>query len=66
MELAAHIIGLRCPHVDHSGDWASLSEISDTGCLLVRPDHHICWRVADLPYHPETALTAALRKILAR
>nr|WP_245941514.1 hypothetical protein [Cereibacter changlensis] len=29
--------GPRQPHVDHSGEWARLSEIGDDGCLLVRP-----------------------------
>ncbi|MFN4156244.1 MAG: FAD-dependent monooxygenase [Paracoccaceae bacterium] len=34
IELAVQLIGPRQAHVDHSGEWARLSEIQDSGCLL--------------------------------
>lgn len=66
IDLHCHIIGPRQPFVDHVGDWARASEITDTGCLLVRPDHHVAWRVEDMVDDPEVELTRVLNSILAR
>lgn len=66
IDIACHVIGPRQAHVDHSGDWARLSEIGDSGCLLVRPDHHVAWRRAALSGDPQAELGAALRAVLAR
>ena len=66
LEIAAHVIGPRQPHVDHVGDWARASEISDTGCLLIRPDQHVGWRAADMTSDPEGELRRVLKTILAR
>ena len=66
LEIVAHVIGPRQPHVDHVGDWARASEISDTGCLLIRPDQHVGWRAADMTSDPEGELRLVLKTILAR
>lgn len=66
IDLAVHVIGPRQPHADHSGDWARLSEITDSGCLLVRPDQHVAWRAVTLSEAPEADLTRVLRSILDR
>ena len=66
LEIVAHVIGPRQPHVDHVGDWARASEISDTGCLLIRPDQHVGWRAADMTSDPEGELRRVLKTILAR
>jgi len=29
---------------DPYGDWARLSEVADSGCVLIRPDGHVAWR----------------------
>lgn len=65
LDLLARLIGPRQAYVDHSGDWARLSEISDSGCLLVRPDHHVAWRAQDLQAAPQTDLLRVMRQILA-
>ncbi|EKE45659.1 FAD binding domain protein [Oceaniovalibus guishaninsula JLT2003] len=65
IEIAAHVIGPRRPHVDHTGNWAALREVSDSGCLLVRPDHHVAWRRHAMTDDPEGDLTAAMKTILA-
>ena len=36
-------------HVHLYGDWAALRKISDTGCLLGRPDNHVAFRGASAP-----------------
>jgi 2,4-dichlorophenol 6-monooxygenase len=64
MPITAHLIGPRRKITDHNGDWARASEISDSGCLLVRPDHHVAWRVADMTDDPVADLRRVLRAIL--
>ncbi|MCM2389675.1 FAD-dependent monooxygenase [Streptomyces albipurpureus] len=66
IDLPAHSVGARCAYDDVYGDWADLREITDHGCLLIRPDRHIAWRSHDLPADPEQALREALDRILAR
>jgi 2,4-dichlorophenol 6-monooxygenase len=66
LEIGTHVIGPRQTHIDHSGDWARASEIRDSGCLLVRPDHHVSWRAETLSAAPKADLLRVLRAILAR
>ena len=66
IEIVAHVIGPRRPYVDHSGDWARVSEVTDSGCILVRPDHHVAWRAEALAASPAGELRRVLRAILAR
>jgi len=57
-------IGPRCAVEDHGGDWARAREITDAGCLLVRPDHHVAWRSATLSADPKADLSRVLNAIL--
>ena len=66
LPIRTHVIGPRQPIVDHTGDWARASEISDTGCLLVRPDQHIAWRMEEIADDPEAELRRALTAVLSR
>ena len=66
IEIVKHVIGPRRTFADHSGDWARVKEVRDNGCLLVRPDHHVCWRSAVLSAGPKADLLRVLRQILAR
>ncbi|MEL7106480.1 MAG: FAD-dependent monooxygenase [Pseudomonadota bacterium] len=66
LDIAAHVIGPRQAFVDHVGDWARVSEIGDTGCVLVRPDQHVCWRAAEMVVDPAADLARVLTDILAR
>lgn len=34
-------------YVDSLGQWREVSEISDAGAVLVRPDNHVAWRSVD-------------------
>jgi len=43
----ASIGGPKCDAQDVYGRWAGLAGISESGCLLVRPDRHIAWRQQD-------------------
>ena len=66
IEIQTHIIGPRQETVDHSGDWSRVSEISDTGCILVRPDHHVAWRAFESVNDPSSVLLGVFQRILAR
>jgi 2,4-dichlorophenol 6-monooxygenase len=64
--LPGYAIGYRCEYDDVLGDWTRLRETGDRGCVLVRPDHHVAFRSADLPDDPYQALRVALARALAR
>jgi 2,4-dichlorophenol 6-monooxygenase len=66
IDLSTHVIGPRQTFIDHSGDWARASEIHDSGCLIVRPDHHVCWRAENLTASPKSDLLRVMRAILSR
>jgi 2,4-dichlorophenol 6-monooxygenase len=51
---------------DLYGDWARLREITDTGCLVVRPDAHIAFRSHALADDPTSTLTDAFQALLNR
>ena len=59
-------IGFGLDYLDVTGRWQTLREISDGGCLLVRPDKFIAWRSMDMPADPQHALAEVLGHILAR
>ena len=54
--------GIRDPY----GDWDRVREISDDGCVLVRPDRHVAWRSLTSQPDPTAALTKVMRTILSR
>ncbi len=62
--VATRVIGPRRDYEDHTGDWAGAREIADSGCLLVRPDHHVAWRAPVLTADPGADLARALNTTL--
>ncbi|NKB29056.1 MAG: 2,4-dichlorophenol 6-monooxygenase [Rhodobacteraceae bacterium] len=62
IEIRAHMIGPRQEYVDHTGDWARIREIGDTGCLLVRPDQHVCWRSEKMIDDPALKMQRVLKR----
>lgn len=66
MTLRTHVIGPRQAIADQTGDWARASEIADSGCLLVRPDQHVCWRSARMTADPAADLARVLTHILGQ
>jgi 2,4-dichlorophenol 6-monooxygenase len=64
IKVATRVIGPRRDFEDHTGDWARAREIGDSGCLLVRPDHHVAFRAMKASAHAEKDLTSAFNKIL--
>ncbi len=64
LNIVAHVIGPRREFEDHVGDWARVREIDDSGCLLVRPDHHVGWRAAQASASAYHDLSKAFEQIL--
>ena len=60
------LIGPRQGLRDPGGDWARTREVSDAGAILVRPDHHVAWRAAEMPRDARAALGEALDVVLSR
>lgn len=50
---------------DLCGEWDEVREVTESGCLLVRPDGHIGWRAAEAAADAEQA-TEQLRNVLGR
>lgn len=66
LDLLVVTIGPGCDFEDPFGDWAGISEVSDAGCVLVRPDQFVAWRSKECAVDTGKALGTALRTILAR
>ncbi|WP_299417341.1 FAD-dependent monooxygenase [uncultured Sulfitobacter sp.] len=66
IKLHAHVIGPRQQYVDHTGDWARANEISDAGCVITRPDQHVCWRTDGAADDPVAELTRVMSAILSK
>ncbi len=64
MDIKVRVIGPRRDYEDHAGDWASAREVHDSGCILVRPDHHVAWRAMKASADAESELSTALLNIL--
>jgi len=62
----ASIGGPKCDAQDVYGRWADLAGISESGCLLVRPDRHIAWRQQDSAAASAQALEQVMRRVLDR
>jgi 2,4-dichlorophenol 6-monooxygenase len=64
IKVNTRVIGPRRDLEDHTGDWARAREIGDSGCLLVRPDHHVAFRAMKASAQAEKDLTSAFNSIL--
>ncbi|MEU9449111.1 FAD-dependent monooxygenase [Streptomyces sp. NPDC048277] len=66
LDIVTVVIGPGQEYEDPYGDWARLSEVSDSGALLVRPDGYVAFRHQAAVPNAEELLTRALRRILGR
>jgi 2,4-dichlorophenol 6-monooxygenase len=64
VEVRALQVGPGCEVIDTFGDWAMQSEVSDSGCVLVRPDGYVGWRAHMLSSEPTAELTRVMKSIL--
>jgi 2,4-dichlorophenol 6-monooxygenase len=64
--IEAVTIGLGQTNNDVYGTWMKRREISDRGCLLVRPDRVVAWRSHDMAADPTGELDTSLRRVIGR
>jgi 2,4-dichlorophenol 6-monooxygenase len=64
VEIECRVIGPNQEFEDHAGDWAYVREIEDSGVVLVRPDHHVCWRVYKFSLDASSQLRSVMASIL--
>ena len=64
VNIATRVIGPRREYEDYTGDWATAREIDDSGCLIVRPDHHVGWRAFTASGTPRQDLSRAFKTLL--
>jgi 2,4-dichlorophenol 6-monooxygenase len=63
-EIACFVIGPGQAHLDVYDDWARAREVSESGCVLVRPDMHVAWRSHAAPADCAAALEDAVGRVL--
>lgn len=66
LPLQAFVIGPGRDAVDLFGDWAAMREVGETGCVLVRPDHHVAFRARAVAADAQRRLEEALLRVLGR
>ena len=64
--VVTHTIGFRCDFIDCYDDWFNVRGVTETGAVLVRPDHFIAWRCQSLVSDPAAKLRQVLEKILGK
>lgn len=62
--MAAYVIGPGRDASDTYGDWARLSEVHDSGCVLVRPDGIVAWRAQSATGAEHDELAGVMARIL--
>ncbi|MGK5533867.1 FAD-dependent monooxygenase, partial [Streptomyces sp. URMC 129] len=66
VEIDVHLIGGRDGILDLYGEWAARREVSEDGCVLVRPDRRVAWRAHRIRPAAADELTDALRQVLGQ
>ncbi|EMC98772.1 hypothetical protein BAUCODRAFT_103240 [Baudoinia panamericana UAMH 10762] len=64
--IAAHQIGFRREYEDRYLEWARLRGISESGCVLVRPDYFIAWRCVKWERDGYERLLKVMKSVLSR
>jgi 2,4-dichlorophenol 6-monooxygenase len=66
LPLAVETIGIGQKNADVFYQWDALSDISQDGAILVRPDAHIAWRARTAVTNHYEALKSAFEHVLSR
>lgn len=64
IKINAYSIGWGRDYEDVYFDWARRREISEDGCLLIRPDRFVAWRSRDMISNPGDELSRVLKEVL--
>ena len=66
VDIDVHVIGGSNGWTDVDGTWSLVGEISDDGCVLVRPDRHVAWRSIGRSSDPRHTILHVMNVILSR
>lgn len=66
LDIKVVTIGPGCDYEDPFGEWANAREISDSGCILVRPDLFVAWRAKQRSQYASKELSDVFSKILGK
>jgi 2,4-dichlorophenol 6-monooxygenase len=64
VRIACFVIGPGREVLDLYDDWAHLSEVEESGCVLVRPDAHVGWRRPSVAENCASELAGVMDRIL--
>jgi len=64
VDIATWAIGPGREVEDLYGDWARTREVSDSGCVLVRPDGFVAWRSVDADGDAQVRLSEVVARVL--
>ena len=65
-EIACSVIGPGRDAVDVFGAWAEAREVGESGCILVRPDQHVAFRMNAVSAGATGQLRKAMRQVLGK
>lgn len=66
IEIKAYSIGWQQDYEDVYFDWEKRREVSEDGCVLIRPDRFVAWRSMKMVDAPEEKLLSVLKAVLGR
>lgn len=66
IDLHAVHVGPDRDYTDIYGDWTTIREVADSGCVVARPDYHICYRAKQVTENPTEDLLQAMKQILGK
>jgi hypothetical protein len=65
LPITAYSIGFRQDYEDMYNDWAAIRDVSESGCVLVRPDYFVAWRCEKWDEEGASKLRIAMKAILS-
>lgn len=66
VEVYCYVIGPGREVSDLYDDWARISEVEESGCVLARPDAHVAWRRRTAAEDRAAVLGRAMDRVLGR
>lgn len=65
LPIAVYSIGFRQDYEDVYNDWAGIRGVSESGCVLVRPDYFVAWRCERWQEDGTSKLRAVIKSVLS-
>ncbi|PKY06941.1 hypothetical protein P168DRAFT_278957 [Aspergillus campestris IBT 28561] len=66
VQIRGYAVGVGCDYMDCYRDWQRTRGVSETGVVLVRPDHFVAWRCQELVEDPVQKIHSVMQRILGQ